>query len=44
VLYLQHRLAAMVLSFALIDLVLGAFFVAAYRTTPSLSETMVGRR
>lgn len=42
VLFLQHRLAAMVLGFAVIDLVLGVLFVAAYRKTPSPSEAIAG--
>lgn len=35
VLYLQQRVAAAMLGFAIIDLILGALFVAAYLKTPA---------
>lgn len=38
VLYLQNRLAAMTLGFGILDLILGALFVAAYLKTPARAE------
>lgn len=43
VLYAQHRLPSVTLCFGILDLTLGALFLAAYRTTPSRSESNVDR-